>query len=57
MNWHSLNDFLAMGGYAGYVWSALLAVLLAIVAELLALARRGKTARAEVRRRARAGRP
>ncbi len=49
MNWDSWNDFLAMGGYARYVWGAVLTVLGAVVVELLLLAQRGKAARETAR--------
>ncbi|MCL4801923.1 MAG: heme exporter protein CcmD [Burkholderiales bacterium] len=47
MKWQSLGDFLAMGGYALYVWGSY-AVTVAVVALELALLR----ARAKAARRA-----
>lgn len=38
MSWGDLTSFVAMGGQGIYVWGAVAAVLLAIVAELLTLA-------------------
>jgi heme exporter protein D len=35
--WKSLDDFLAMGGYAPYVWGAFGVVALCIAIELMAL--------------------
>ena len=49
MNWHSWQDFLAMGGYGLYVWGAFGAVLLALVLEWWAIARQTRAALAEVR--------
>ena len=40
MHWHSVGDFLAMGGYAGYVWGAVGACAVAMIAEPLLLQRR-----------------
>jgi heme exporter protein D len=42
MIWNSLGDFLAMGGYALYVWGSVLAVALCLALELLALRLRRK---------------
>jgi len=52
MNWGSWDNFLAMGGYAFYVWGSYLVALGFMIAEiaLLALRRRG------VLQRLRAGR-
>jgi heme exporter protein D len=43
MNWNSLSDFLAMGGYAFYVWGSYIVTFALMAAEvvLLALRRRG----------------
>jgi heme exporter protein D len=35
MNWHSANDFFAMGGYGLYVWGAYGATALVMFAEPL----------------------
>ena len=40
MNWGSLEAFLAMGGYALYVWGSYAVTFILIVAEILLLARR-----------------
>ena len=37
MNWSSLNDFLAMGGYAFYVWGSYGVTALCICLEILSL--------------------
>lgn len=49
MNWHSWQDFLAMGGYGLYVWGSFGIVLLALVLEWWAIARQTRAALAEVR--------
>lgn len=46
MNWNSWQDFLAMGGYAGYVWGATGVALLALLAESWLVGRRLRQARA-----------
>lgn len=38
--WHSLSDFLHMGGYGGYVWGSLGVMALAMAAEVIGLRRR-----------------
>jgi len=42
MQWHSVNEFFAMGGYAGYVWGSfgVSAALLGAESWLLRLRRR-----------------
>ncbi len=50
MHWNSLNDFLAMGGYAGYVWGSFGATALMLIGEPLLLARRRRTLTARLRR-------
>ena len=37
MNWKSLDDFIAMGGYGFYVWGAYVATAALITAEILML--------------------
>jgi heme exporter protein D len=37
MQWHSLNEFLAMGGYGIYVWPSFGVTALCLVWEVLAL--------------------
>ena len=46
-NWHSVGDFLAMGGYARHVWGSVLVVLAALAVEWVALGRRRRTALAQ----------
>ena len=45
MNWTSLNDFLAMGGYGLYVWGSFGMCALVLVAECWAVAQRRKALR------------
>ncbi|MCE3264555.1 MAG: hypothetical protein K0R43_3634 [Pseudoduganella sp.] len=47
MNWNSLQDFLAMGGYATYVWGSFGVVFASMALEILALRRREQLARQE----------
>ena len=47
MQWGSLNEFLAMGGYGLYVWTSFGATALCMVWEVLALWRRRAGAGAE----------
>ena len=54
MNWGSWNNFLAMGGYAFYVWGSYAVTLLFIVAELGALAYRKRAILSNLMRAARA---
>ena len=49
MNWASLDAFLAMGGYALYVWGSYSVTLALIVAELVLLARRKRNAMGRIR--------
>jgi heme exporter protein D len=51
MNWGSLENFLAMGGYGFFVWSAYGVTALAVVLELWSLRRRKLRAQAAVERR------
>ena len=51
MQWHSVAEFLAMGGYAGYVWGSVGACALAMVAEPLLLRRRHERVVRSLRRR------
>ena len=56
MHWHSVGDFLAMGGYALYVWGAVGACAVAMIAEPLLLRRRHRRiVRSLHQRRAAAG--
>ncbi|HLR12656.1 MAG TPA: heme exporter protein CcmD [Burkholderiaceae bacterium] len=47
MNWSSLSDFLAMGGYGGYVWGALGMVALVLLAEVVQLSRNAAAHRSQ----------
>ncbi|MDA0148013.1 heme exporter protein CcmD [Vibrio sp. LaRot3] len=57
MHFESLSDFLAMGGYAGYVWSAFGITFFVMIALLVSSVRRHKTllkdVQAKVERQAR----
>ncbi len=53
MNWGSVDNFLAMGGYAWYVWGAYGVTALVIAAEVFTLVSRRKRAVTDVQRRAR----
>jgi heme exporter protein D len=45
MNWDSWSDFIAMSGYARYVWGSFAVVAVAIVGEQAALILRWRAAR------------
>ena len=45
----AISDFLAMGGYAGFVWPAYGVAALVLIALVIASVRRARTAEAEVR--------
>ena len=47
MNWASWSDFLAMGGYALYVWGSYLVTAMLLVIEVLVLRSRRRTALAQ----------
>jgi heme exporter protein D len=49
MNWGSLENFLAMGGYGLYVWGSYAVTLVLIAAELVVLARRKRNAVERIR--------
>lgn len=51
MSWGSLENFLAMGGYAFYVWGSYLVTLGLITAEMLLLGLRRRNALARLRAR------
>lgn len=44
MNWNSLSEFIAMGGYGLYVWGSFGVTFACIVIELAVLKSRRKTA-------------
>jgi len=50
MTWNSLNDFLAMGGYALYVWGSYGMTAVLAVVEIMALRARRRQAMDELRR-------
>ena len=56
MQWGSLENFLAMGGYGFYVWGSYLVCAGVIVAEIWSLRQRRRAALGEVRRAAATGR-
>ena len=45
MNWNSVEEFLAMGGYAPYVWGSVGMVAACLLGEVLALRARGRAVR------------
>lgn len=49
MNWNSLDEFLAMGGYGLYVWGAYALVLLLLLLEPALAARRHRRALEQAR--------
>jgi heme exporter protein D len=49
MNWGSWDNFLAMGGYAFYVWGSYLVTLGLVIAEIVLLALRKRSALARLR--------
>lgn len=44
MNWGSFAEFIAMGGYGGYVWGSVLVTGGALALELVLLSRRKRAA-------------
>jgi len=54
MNWGSLDQFLAMGGYGFYVWGSYGVTAALIVAELVLLRARRRTAETTAARTVRA---
>ncbi len=50
MQWGSVAEFVAMGGYGLYVWGAYAVTAAVIAAELVALVRRGRTLRSRAGR-------
>ena len=53
--WNSLSDFLAMGGYAGYVWGSFGVTALILAVEPLLIAQRKQATVRRVKRQLRAG--
>jgi heme exporter protein D len=43
MNWKSVGEFLAMGGYGFYVWGSYLVTALVLAVEVIALVVRRRT--------------
>ena len=43
MNWNSMTDFLAMGGYAFYVWGSYIVTFGLMAAEIVLLAMRRRS--------------
>ena len=56
MNWGSVGEFLAMGGYGLYVWGSYAVTAVLIAQELALVARRHRAARRAVRLRERPSR-
>ena len=52
MQWSSVSEFFAMGGYGLYVWGAYAVTAAVIAAELVALIRRSRTLRVRAGRSA-----
>ena len=50
MQWGSVSEFLAMGGYGLYVWGAYAVTVVVIAAEVVTLICRGRTLRARAGR-------
>ena len=55
MNWGSLENFLAMGGYAFYVWGSYLVTLVLMIAEIVSIALRRRNALQRLRVQPREG--
>lgn len=49
MSWGSVSEFLAMGGYGVYVWTAFGATALCMVCEVVVVSRKRMTVMAQVR--------
>jgi heme exporter protein D len=50
MKWESLSQFLAMGGYGGFVWGSYGVALAVLVLEIVLVRRRFRAARAAAAR-------
>jgi len=50
MNWNSMGEFFAMGGYGLYVWGSFGVVAALMAAEVAALGLRWRAVRAQLRR-------
>jgi heme exporter protein D len=51
MNWTSPSEFFAMGGYGVYVWGSMVACIVAVASELVALRARRAAIERVIRRR------
>jgi heme exporter protein D len=49
VSWGGWQDFLAMGGYAFYVWGSYLVTLVLVIAEIVLLGLRKRSALARLR--------
>lgn len=54
MHWNSLADFIAMGGYAGYVWGSFGATALILIIEPMLALRRHRHTLSRLKRQLRA---
>ena len=54
IHWQSFSDFLAMGGYAGYVWGSFGVTALIMIFEPIMAIRRRKSLVARLKRQSRA---
>ncbi|MFO1321861.1 MAG: heme exporter protein CcmD [Burkholderiales bacterium] len=52
MQWGSVSNFLAMGGYGGYVWGAFGVTLVLMVGEIVTVVRQHRAARSHLARSA-----
>ena len=50
MQWGSVSEFFAMGGYALYVWGSYFVTAVVLTVEVVMLVRRGRTLRARAGR-------
>jgi len=50
MQWGSVSEFFAMGGYALYVWGSYFVTAVVLTVEVVTLVRRGRTLRARAGR-------
>jgi heme exporter protein D len=55
VNWGGWENFLAMGGYAFYVWGSYLVTLVFMIVEIVLLARRKRNALQRLRVQTREG--
>ena len=54
IHWNSFADFLAMGGYAGYVWGSIGVTALIMIAEPILARRHQRTTISRLKRQLRA---